>query len=284
MGNKQSKNYNKQKDTNSLDNNIDKNINLKWLNKKNILEYNENEDYRLIDQYFIMKEIYGLEDELIFNNLKNNKNVLVLDSGCGNGSWCLDMSKKYPYVKFYGIDKMDIYPKTIKPINCFFEKYDLFEYTSETQNKFDLITQRFMAMYLKEDEWKKIFDNYYRILKPGGYLNIVESNLIVSNMGNETKKFAEQFKHALKARKINPYINNELEKKEFYSIPLFGNTNIGKSYGKNVIQSLKNMKKWFEMSLDIDENDLEEILEIIKEESEEYETFNNTYYFIAYKS
>src|SRR5690348_461134 len=98
MGNKQSKNYNKQKD-NSFENNIDNNINLKWLNKKNILEYNEDENYRLIDQYFIMKEIYKLEDKFIFNNLKNDEKLLVLDSGCGNGNWCLDMSEKYPHIE-----------------------------------------------------------------------------------------------------------------------------------------------------------------------------------------
>lgn len=144
-----------------------------------------------------MKEIYKLEDKYLFNNLKNDEKVLVLDSGCGNGNWCLD--------------KMDIFPKDIKPMNCFFEEKDLFEYISTTQKKFNLITQRFMAMYLKEDEWKKILDNYYNILKLGGYINIVESNLIVSNIGNKTKKFAEQFKYGLKARRINPYINNNLE-------------------------------------------------------------------------
>lgn len=294
MGNKHSKSYNKQKDDISFENNIDNNINLKWLNNKNILEYNENEDYRLIDQYFIMKEIYKLEDKYLFNNLKNDEKVLVLDSGCGNGNWCLDMSEEYPHIEFFGIDKMDIFPKDIKPMNCFFEEKDLFEYISTTQKMFNLITQRFMAMYLKEDEWKKILDNYYNILKPGGYINIVESNLIVSNIGNKTKKFAEQFKYGLKARRINPYINNNLEeiikssgfiieKKEFYSIPLFGDTKIGNLYGENIIQSLKNMKKWFEMSHDIDEYELEKILEIIKKESNEYKTFNNTYYFVAYK-
>lgn len=274
MGNKQSK-IKKQKDTSSLENNIDNNINFKWLNKKNILEYNENEN--------------------MFNNLKNNNNKLsVLDSGCGNGTWCLDMSKKYEDITFYGIDNIDVFPKTIKPINCLFEKCDLFKYTSITSKKFNLITQRFMAMYLKKDEWKKILDNYYHILTPGGYINIVESNLIISNMGTKTKIFAEQFKYALKARKINPYINNVLEeilissgfvieKKELFSIPLFDNTNVGETYGENIIQSLKNMKKWFEMSLDIDENEIEEILKIIKNESKEYKSFNNTYYYIAYK-
>lgn len=295
MGNNKSKIYNKKKETSSLENNIDNNINLEWLTKKNILEYNENENYRLIDQYFIMKEMYKIEDEIIFDKLENTgENVLVLDSGCGNGTWCLDMAKKYPNINFYGIDKIDIFPKTIKPINCSFEKEDLFEYISKSSKNFNIITQRFMAMYLKENEWKVLLDNYCKILKSGGYIIIVESNLIVSNMGNKTKVFAEQFKYALKARNIIPYINNKLEeiiitsgfiieKKEYYSIPLFGNTKIGKSYGENIIQSLRNMKKWFEISLDINENELEEIIKIIKKESNEYKTYNNTYYYIAYK-
>lgn len=58
---------------------------------------------------------------------------------------------------------------------------------------------------------KGLLDNYYKILKSGGYIIIVEYNLIVSNMGNKTKIFAEQFKYALKSRNINPYINNKLE-------------------------------------------------------------------------
>lgn len=58
MGNKQFKDYNLKSNTCSFENNLDKNINKKWINEEDILEYNQDEDYRLLDQYFIMKEIY----------------------------------------------------------------------------------------------------------------------------------------------------------------------------------------------------------------------------------
>lgn len=296
MGNKQFKDYNLKSNTCSFENNLDKNINKKWINEEDILEYNQDEDYRLLDQYFIMKEIYKIEDKLMFSKLKKSKDekILVLDSGCGNGVWSLNMSKKHYDINFYGIDKMYICPKDIKPPNCFFEKKELFDYTITTLKKFDLVTQRFMAMYLKKDEWKQILDNYYNILKPGGYINIVESNLIVSNPGTKTKIFAEEFKNTLIDKNINPFINKDLEKiliscgfiidkKIFYSIPLFGDTNIGKIYGKNIIESLRNMKKWFKLSLEMQEDELEEVLKIIEKESFEFKTYNNTYYYIAHK-
>lgn len=56
-----------------------------------------------------MKEMYKIEDEIIFDKLENTgENILVLDSGCDNGTWCLDMAKN---INFYGIDKIVIFPK-----------------------------------------------------------------------------------------------------------------------------------------------------------------------------
>ena len=280
----------------------DNNKNFEWLNdKKTIITYNEDEDYRLIDQHFIIKKAFNSLDENILSDVKrNNGELLILDSGCGNGTWCLDMSEKFPDITFYGIDKMDIFPKDIKPENCEFKQHDIFDYIKGNKKFFSLITQRFMAMYLTKEQWITLLKYYYDNLQPGGYIIFVESNFISSNMGKQTKEFAKQFMYLLRARKIDPYINDSLESlitsvgftlksniylpdKNYVSIPLFGESSIGKCYGENIIRSLKSMQSWFEKSLGIDECEFDNILNIIKEESEECKTFNNTYYYIAHK-
>lgn len=43
------------------------------------------------------------------------------------------------------------------------------------------------------------------------------------------------------------------------------------------------MKKWFKLSLEMQKDELEEVLKIIKKESFEFKTYNNTYYYIAHK-
>ena len=93
---------------------------------------------------------------------------------------------------------------------------------------------------------------------------------------------------------LDPYINEKLEtllikcgfiieKIELRSISLFGENKIEKVYGNNVVNSLRSMKKWFKDAFDIEEKELENILKIIENESKEFKTYNNTYYYIAYK-
>lgn len=270
-------------------------------NNNFILKYNNKEDYRLLDQHFITKIILNTLCKTPISKLideKNKNEFSVLDAGCGNCAWSLDMAKEFPEIKIYGIDIIDNFPKDIKPVNCFFTKEDLFIYTDKTKNsnfkKFDYIFQRYMSMYLKEDQWKILFENYYNMLKPGGYIEIVESNIISSNVGPETRDFGDQLSFALQARKINPYINTKLEsflisagfiikETNYISTKLFNDEIINDIYGINVLQSLENMKDWLINSFDIKDNDFLKIIEKIKKECKKYDTYNNTYYYIAYK-
>lgn len=271
---------------------IDKNNNF-------ILEYNNKEDYRLLDQHFMTKIILNTLCKTPIIKLIEEKNEYefeVLDAGCGNCAWSLSMAKEFPKIKIYGIDIIDNFPKDIKPINCSFIKENLFIYTEKyNSKKFDYIFQRYMSMYLKEEQWKILIKNYYNMLKPGGFIEIVESNIISSNMGPDTQDFANQLVFALQARKINPYINTKIEsflvsagfiikEKNYVSTKLFNDEIINDIYGTNVLQSLENMKNWITKTFDIKDDDFFKILEKIKKESKKYNTFNNTYYYVAYKS
>lgn len=273
-------------------------------NNNFILKYNNKEDYRLLDQHFITKIILNTLCKTQISKLiteKNKKNVeefKVLDAGCGNCAWSLELANEFPEIKIYGIDIIDNFPKDIKPINCYFIKENLFVYTEELKNddlkKFDYIFQRYMSMYLKEEQWKILFENYYKMLNPGGYIEIVESNIISSNLGPDTQDFTNQLSFVLKARKINPYINTKLEsflvstgfiikETNYVSTKLFNDEIINDIYGINALQSLENMKDNLIKTFDIKDDEFFEIMEKIKKESKKYNTYNNTHYYIAYK-
>jgi ubiquinone/menaquinone biosynthesis C-methylase UbiE len=284
MGNKYSKTINNNEKIYSPKKQINSNY-VEDNNDEFIIKYNRDEDDRLNEQHFIIQNAFKGLDIKTFSNFKD-KEILILDAGCGNGTWCLYMSSNFPNAKFYGVDIKNIYPKDIK-LNCEFEKIEISEYLKKTEkNSFDIITQRFMAMDLKKNEWKALLDDYYRVLKTGGYLIIVESDLISSNMGFETIKFSKNFEELLKNREIDPYINNSLCKlinstkfilkdKKDAKIYLFEDPEIKDTYGINIMTSLKNMK--------FDDN-MTKFLSLFEEECRNNKTHNFTYCYILYKN
>ncbi|KAI9366414.1 S-adenosyl-L-methionine-dependent methyltransferase [Pilaira anomala] len=102
--------------------------------------------------------------------------ITVLDSGCGPGSWTIDMAKEFPNSKFHGVDISNFFPET-KPDNCEFVIGNLTETLPYEDNTFDYIHQRLLILGLTNGSWDKALKELLRVLKPGGYIEIAEPNL-----------------------------------------------------------------------------------------------------------
>ncbi|KAI9313466.1 S-adenosyl-L-methionine-dependent methyltransferase, partial [Dichotomocladium elegans] len=159
------------------------------------------ENDRVHLQHWLLKVIFNgnyhspIEDALV-------KGIRVLDSGCGPGTWTLDMAKTYPNSTFYGVDISTRFPEAIKPPNCHFEVHNILDTNSSfPDNHFDFIHQRFLIVGLLKDHWQKVITDYVNKLAPGGWLECAELAFCLSdNIGPKYQVLINAFDAMCQAR------------------------------------------------------------------------------------
>jgi ubiquinone/menaquinone biosynthesis C-methylase UbiE len=141
---------------------------------KTILKDGDDELDRLVSQHYILRTAFGSDFSAPIE-LDNNK--IVLDVGCGPATWTMEMANAYPDCTFIGIDKYAVFPRDIKPKNCHFQLVDIANavYLPFPDNSIDYIFQRDMNWSLNKDDWAPLMQEYFRILKPGGWIELMES-------------------------------------------------------------------------------------------------------------
>ncbi|KAI1854032.1 hypothetical protein JX266_001173 [Neoarthrinium moseri] len=137
------------------------------VNKKYFMPSDQRELDRNDTQHIIHLDL--LDGRLHLAPLTNPRKVL--DVGTGTGIWAKEYSARNPFTDVLGIDINPI-PHSNTTGNCFFEQYDArskwrFPY------KFDFIHARSLGEFKNEDK-RKLFENIYENLEPGGWVEFRE--------------------------------------------------------------------------------------------------------------
>ncbi|KAI7856169.1 S-adenosyl-L-methionine-dependent methyltransferase [Circinella umbellata] len=75
--------------------------------------------------------------------------------------------------------------------NLRFVRMDIHDTWPLSDNTVDLIFQRSMAQHIKRSQWKSLLEEMFRVLKPGGYLELLELDPYCHNPGPVQKTFEE---------------------------------------------------------------------------------------------
>ncbi|KAI8355098.1 S-adenosyl-L-methionine-dependent methyltransferase [Choanephora cucurbitarum] len=173
---------------------------------------NDNEEMdRLVGQHFAVKSLFeGNIRESILKGLDmENKPAMVLDVGCGPGTWIMDVATRYPQSEFIGIDLCDVFPNRIRPPNVTFQVGNVLESLPFPDNTFDFVNMRLFVIAFKTHEWPQALKEVYRVLKPGGYVQMIECGML--ERGSEYVKFIGGiFKEFIENRGQEPYIASKL--------------------------------------------------------------------------
>lgn len=96
----------------------------------------------------------------------------VLDVGCGPGSWIKQVKAEHPEIEAYATDFAD----TFKPSDAGvkFVHGDILKGLPFEDGTFDLVHMRFFTGALKKDEWPVAAKELSRIMRPGGWVQMVE--------------------------------------------------------------------------------------------------------------
>ncbi|CAO3655008.1 unnamed protein product [Mucor hiemalis] len=205
-----------------------------------LLSEDEDEELdRMVAQHYILRTAF---DDVDFsapvNLLLSQPDTVVLDFGCGSGTWTMELATQFPKAQFIGIDKTSQFPKHIKPRNCQFEQFEITDSLGQDQklpfedNSVDFIFQRDMNWGLTESAWLPLVKEYFRILKPGGWIELVEPDIETHSSSNNYEDILiGKLVSALYQRHGDPFVSKRLSsfmatagfrriQSDFKSIPL----------------------------------------------------------------
>lgn len=89
------------------------------------------------------------------------------------------MAIEHPNAHVTGIDMADMFPTTIRPENVTFQLCNILDGLPYEDNTFDFVHMRQLIVALRAKEWPAVLNEIYRVLKPGGLVQLVESDFTV---------------------------------------------------------------------------------------------------------
>ncbi|CAG8699098.1 4354_t:CDS:2 [Cetraspora pellucida] len=172
------------------------------------------ESDRLQILHFVERYIWQSNFFAPINHLLNQEGAMVLDVGTGRGSWLLEMATKYPNAKFIGMDISPVQLNVSKPKNAEFIEANILEHLPFADNTFDYVFQRFLNVGILTKSWPSVISELVRILKPGGYIELMEGEILFNNMGPATTRlmngmiiiFDESGLDSMACHKIHGYL------------------------------------------------------------------------------
>lgn len=144
---------------------------------------NENELARLqIQDHIVTAGMGGVLSEQSDATLLHR----ILDVGCGTGGWLIEAAKTFPDISLLvGVDvskRMLEYARKQAEEEQVSERVefhvmDALRMLEFPTGYFDLINQRFGGSYLRTWDWRKLLQEYRRVVRPGGVVRITEGEL-----------------------------------------------------------------------------------------------------------
>ncbi|RHZ67062.1 hypothetical protein Glove_303g141 [Diversispora epigaea] len=174
-----------------------------------LLPFDDDEHARLQLQHFLYRHMWNGNFSSPVHELLQNSNATVLDIGCSTGAWTLDMATDYPFSKFIGVDIFPIYPLEIRPKNVEFEMANILNGLPFDDGTFDFIFMRSMNLSFTSQEWENVvMKELMRVVKPGGWIEIMERDPWITGVGPATDKCNKTFADELKTRyNVDPFIS-----------------------------------------------------------------------------
>ncbi|KAL5521980.1 hypothetical protein ACEPAF_1836 [Sanghuangporus sanghuang] len=144
------------------------------IDDKYVLPRNSLERERLQNQHQIFTEAFNGR-LIIDKTVKLRVGYRILDSGTGAASWILDLAKNAAKaVEIVGVDiSAAMFPDEI-PSNVTLYETSFMELPPSWDGSFDIVNQRLLIAALTIEEWHTTISRLFRVLKPGGSIQITE--------------------------------------------------------------------------------------------------------------
>ncbi|CAO3675379.1 unnamed protein product [Umbelopsis ramanniana] len=245
-----------------------------------ILPNDDTEIDRLHLEHWLMKNILGrnfsspIEPQL-------DKGIKVLDAGCGGGTWVLEMANEYPNSEFTGVDVSVGWPTEIRPRNSDFVVGNIVNELPFADNTFDFVYMRLVGMGVSNREYPIVLEHLYRVLKPGGWIELVEIDGAQVYRGRRSSQFWNAVLAYLKQRGFEDGIVKNLYQKVIEAgfdnidgmrvrIPLGSwGGKLGEVFEEDVLGAYKSLRPVIQPMLNFSDDDFQELLDNLPAENNE---------------
>ncbi|CEI90721.1 hypothetical protein RMCBS344292_05036 [Rhizopus microsporus] len=235
--------------------------------------------------------------------------IRVLDVNCGPGLWVghpiLDMAQDFVRSTFNLVDIYDLLPQ--QPVFNVHtrkqepeQKYPNFTFILHNilqtkklpfdSNQFDYAQQHITALTYKQQDWPIILKELSRVVKPGGYIQLIEIDLMPQHLGPQGELWLEQIHQVLiEKRNTEPRMACQLEKSlldlglvdvqsKFVSIPLGSwGLDLGNLWKQNFESFFDSAKPFLTELMEISGREYKRKVQAMLDEFNEYKPFSNIY-------
>ncbi|KAL0080404.1 hypothetical protein J3Q64DRAFT_1701745 [Phycomyces blakesleeanus] len=224
------------------------------------------------------------------------KGARVLDVGCGPGSWTMEIAGEYPKSTVVGVDINNMFPRDIKPSNCEFYNCNILHGLPFNSGSFDYVFMRGVALGVEESKWAPLIAELVRVLKPGGWIELVEADSKMHRVGPITQEYNQHLLDLMASCQMDPRAGQRLKEKlvdhgglmntttKFISCP--GGQWAGK-LGQLTLQSWKAYYQALRPQICLagkaTAENYESRLQACWREADEYKTFENVHFAYAQK-
>ncbi|KAI8085091.1 S-adenosyl-L-methionine-dependent methyltransferase [Halteromyces radiatus] len=159
-------------------------------------------------QHYLLKSARKANAWASFNTTKG---AVIIDVGTGNGIWALEMANQYPNVQVLGLDRVLPNDQQNGPENLRFVQCDVTEAWPMGDNAVDFIFQRSMGDAMKQEQWGPLLKEMYRVLKPGGYIELIENDFWRHNPGPVQQAFDAFIQEQCKVTGVDFQLTDSLD-------------------------------------------------------------------------
>ncbi|RIB24017.1 S-adenosyl-L-methionine-dependent methyltransferase [Gigaspora rosea] len=261
-----------------------------------MIPINDTQIDRMQTQHHILRTLCNgnflspIKDKLKAGNFK------VLDFGCGTGTWLCDVATDYPSASFVGVDFAPIWP-TQKPLNIQFIVANIIDGLEFEDNSFDYIHARSLVTYFNDHEWEAyVIPELTRILKPGGFLECFDDEVLWYNMPPSLEKLCNAIQTELQARHMDPLISRrigdfmkatgQLEniQHEPKTIPYGSHGGkIGELTAQTFLQFFEGVRKPLMDIMSLNDSEYDSLMSQLEKEINFYRTYGKNHRYIAQK-
>ncbi|KAJ3044301.1 hypothetical protein HDV00_002621 [Rhizophlyctis rosea] len=136
----------------------------------------------------------------------------VLDLACGSGIWAFEMATAFPTCHVTGIDISPVQPSTVKPKNVEFLVGDLTNVPLPFPDAaFDFVHMGLVFLALRAEFWPVLIKEIVRIVKPGGWIELMEPSNIVFQGQTRVPNLARMMIEGQQARGIDVHVASKLQ-------------------------------------------------------------------------